>query len=220
MASKGIKGITIEIGGETTKLQKALDNVQKPIRNTQAELREVGKLLKLDPKNTEALAQKQTLLKDAIAQTKDKLDVLKTAEAQVQEQFKKGEATEEQYRALKREVEKTALELANLETAASQTETAIKALGQKAVLSGEDLEEAKEKAADFKETVGEMKDAAVAAGAALGAAFVGAATYATNFETECDKALNTVITQTGAANTEVEGLEETLLDIYVAPLSA
>lgn len=89
MASKGIKGITIEIGGETTKLQKALDNVQKPIRNTQAELREVGKLLKLDPKNTEALAQKQTLLKDAIAQTKDKLDVLKTAEAQVQEQFKK-----------------------------------------------------------------------------------------------------------------------------------
>ena len=59
-----------------------------------------------------------------------------------------------------------------------------------------------------------MADTAVTAAKALGAGFVAAATYATKFETDCDKALNTVITQTGAADAEVEGLEETLLRIY------
>ena len=59
-----------------------------------------------------------------------------------------------------------------------------------------------------------MADTAVTAAKALGAGFVAAATYATKFETDCDKALNTVITQTGAADAEVEGLEETLLSIY------
>ena len=212
--AKNIRGITIEIGGETTKLEKALSGVNKKVRGTQTELREVNKLLKLDPKNTEALTQKQTLLKDAVAETKEKLDVLKQAEAQVQAQFEKGEASEEQYRALKREIEKTNLELADLEEAAKQTDKAIADLGKKAVLTGDDLKEAEEKAGNFKEKLGEMKDTAIEAGAAIGAAFVGAATYATKFETDCDKALNTVITQTGAADTEIEGLEETLLNIY------
>ena len=111
--ANNIKGITIEIGGDTTKLDKALGGVNKQVRNTQAELREVNKLLKMDPTNTEALTQKQNLLKDAISETKEKLDILKTAESQVQEQFKKGEVSEAQYRALKREVEKTSLELAD-----------------------------------------------------------------------------------------------------------
>ena len=118
MANKGIKGITIEIGGDTTKLEKALSGVNGKVRNTQAELREVNKLLKMDPKNTEALAQKQTILSDAIEETKEKLDILKTAERQVQEQFQRGEVSEEQYRALKREIEKTSLELEDLEEAA------------------------------------------------------------------------------------------------------
>ena len=60
VANKGIKGITIEIGGDTTQLEKALSGVNGKVRNTQAELREVNKLLKMDPGNTEALAQKQT----------------------------------------------------------------------------------------------------------------------------------------------------------------
>ena len=105
--ANNIKGITIEIGGDTTKLDKALGGVNKNVKSTQAELREVEKLLKLDPKNTEALAQKQQLLTKAVGETKEKLDVLKTAEAQVEEQFKKGEVSEEQYRAIKREIEAT-----------------------------------------------------------------------------------------------------------------
>lgn len=177
--ANNIKGITIEIGGDTTKLQTALKGVNGDIRNTQAELRETNKLLKLDPKNTEALAQKQTLLADAITETKDKLDILKTAEAQVQEQFKKGEASEEQYRAVKREIEKTSLELRDLETAAAETEKAIKQLGDTSTLSGDELKKAEEKAGDFKETLGDLGEKAATAGKALGVGFVAAATYAT-----------------------------------------
>lgn len=214
MASSKIRGITIEIGGDTTKLDKALGSVGKKVRDTQAELREVNKLLKLDPTNTEALAQKQTLLKDAISETKEKLDILKTAESQVQEQFKNGKVSEEQYQALKREIGRTEIELANLEETAKQTDTAIAQLGKKAELSGKDLEDAKEKAASLDEKLDGLTDAAKNAATALGAGFVAAATYATKFETDCDQALNTVITQTGAADAEVEGLEETLLNIY------
>ena len=117
MARKGgnnIQGITIEIGGDATKLEKALSGVEGKVKSTQAELKEVEKLLKLDPKNTEALAQKQQLLSKAISETKEKLDVLKTAEAQVEEQFKRGEVSEEQYRALKREIEATEQSLKSL----------------------------------------------------------------------------------------------------------
>ena len=79
---------------------------------------------------------------------------------------------------------------------------------------GEELKEAQEKAGAFKDKLDGMADTAVTAAKALGAGFVAAATYATKFETDCDKALNTVITQIGAADAEVEGLEETLLSIY------
>ena len=214
MANSKIRGITIEIGGDTTKLDKALGSVDKKVKGTQVELREVNKLLKIDPTNTEMLAQKQALLTDAISETKEKLDILKNAESQVQEQFKKGEVSEEQYKALKRELGRTEVELANLEEAARQTDTATEELGKSSKLSGEELKEAEEKAGDFKETLGDLAGKAETAAKAMGAGFVAAATYATKFETDCDKALNTVITQTGAADTEVEGLEETLLSIY------
>ena len=114
MASKYIKGITIEIAGDTQKLTKALEGVNKQSRDLQGELRQVERLLKLDPKNTELLAQKQKLLADAVANTKEKLDILKEAERQVAEQFKEGKVGEEQYRAIQREVIKTEEELKKL----------------------------------------------------------------------------------------------------------
>ena len=83
-----IKGITIEIGGDTTGLDKALSGTNKEIRNTQSQLKDVERLLKLDPSNTELLKQKQKLLADAVGETKDKLNALKDAERQVEEQFK------------------------------------------------------------------------------------------------------------------------------------
>ena len=71
-----IQGITVEIGGDTTKLQTALKGVNTEIRNTQSQLRDVDKLLKLDPGNTELLAQKHRLLGDAVKETKEKLETL------------------------------------------------------------------------------------------------------------------------------------------------
>lgn len=79
MAGRDIKGISVEIGGDTTKLQSALQGVNKDIKNTQTQLKDVEKLLKLDPSNTELLSQKQKLLTQAISETKDKLATLKTA---------------------------------------------------------------------------------------------------------------------------------------------
>ena len=74
-----IKGITVEIGGDTTKLSKALESVNKNIKNTQSQLKDVEKLLKLDPTNTELLSQKQKLLAEAVSSTGDELETLKKA---------------------------------------------------------------------------------------------------------------------------------------------
>ena len=82
MAANRIKGITIEIGGDTTKLRTALKGVNTEIRNTQSQLKDVEKLLKLDPGNTELLSQKQKLLAQAVSETKEKLETLKIAAEQ------------------------------------------------------------------------------------------------------------------------------------------
>ena len=81
MASR-IQGITVEIGGNTTKLQNALKDVNGQIKSTQSQLKDVNKLLKLDPGNTELLAQKHKLLAEAASETKEKLATLKTAAGQ------------------------------------------------------------------------------------------------------------------------------------------
>ena len=78
-----IQGITVEIGGDTTKLQTALKGVNTEIRNTQSQLRDVDKLLKLDPGNTELLAQKHRLLGDAVKETKEKLETMNIVNTQM-----------------------------------------------------------------------------------------------------------------------------------------
>ena len=129
-----IKGITIEIGGDTQKLNKALEDVNKQGKSLQSELKQVEKLLKLNPKDTEMLAQKQKLLAEAVANSKEKLDRLKNAQEQVNEQFRKGEISEEQYRAFQREVAKAEQELAGFEKQLEATAKASKTLGEKCKL--------------------------------------------------------------------------------------
>ena len=102
-----IAGITVEISGDTTKLNKALETVNGTIKGTQNQLKDVEKLLKLDPTNTELLAQKQSLLTQAVAGTSEKLDVLKTAAQQAQTQLDQGKITQEQFNALQREIAET-----------------------------------------------------------------------------------------------------------------
>lgn len=89
--STRIKGITVEIGGDTTGLDKALKNVNNTIRNTQSALRDVNQLLKRDPKNSELLAQKQKLFQQAIKETSEKLNALKDADKQAKQQLDNGQ---------------------------------------------------------------------------------------------------------------------------------
>lgn len=105
--ANNIKGITIEIGGDTTGLDKALKGVNSELTSTQRELKEVDKALKLDPKNTELLEQKQRTLAKAVEATSQKLKTLKDAQAQAAEQLERGEIGQKQYDALTREIVKT-----------------------------------------------------------------------------------------------------------------
>lgn len=112
--AKTIKGITIEIGGDTTKLGKALESVNTKTKELRSELKGVNSLLKLDPSNVTLLKQKQDLLNQSIANTREKLNTLKTAQIQVQAQFEKGEITEQQYRDFQREIVATETKLKSL----------------------------------------------------------------------------------------------------------
>ena len=114
MANKNIKGITIEIGGNTTKLESALKNVNKVVYSTNSELRQLNQALKLDPKNTELLAQKQDVLKKNIAATTERLNTLKTAQSQMGSYASLTEAQKEQYRALSVEIAKGESALKNM----------------------------------------------------------------------------------------------------------
>ncbi|PEC65363.1 phage tail protein, partial [Bacillus toyonensis] len=102
-----IKGITVEISGNTVGLQNALKDVNKRSNDLTKELKDVERLLKFNPNNVEALAQKQKLLTQSIENTTKKLEQLKSAQQQVEAQFARGEIGEEQYRAFRREIEFT-----------------------------------------------------------------------------------------------------------------
>jgi phage-related minor tail protein len=143
-----IKGITVEIGGDTVGLEKALKDVNKTSRNLQSELRDVQKLLKFDPNNAELMAQKQKLLNDQVENTSKKLKQLQEAEAQVQAQFDKGDIKEEQYRAFQRELQDTQQflkhtenALADLKAEQNQVESSTKQLNQLFETQGKTLED-------------------------------------------------------------------------------
>ena len=128
--ANSIKGITVEIGGNTAPLQSALKDVDKTSRDVQSELKEVNKQLKFDPSNTTLLTQKQTLLKESISSTKDRLKTLKDAEKDVQEQFKQGKVSEEQYRALQREIISTENKLKGLQDQAGKSNAALSSISK------------------------------------------------------------------------------------------
>lgn len=206
-----IQGITVEIGGDTTRLTTALKGVNSEIRNTQSQLKDVEKLLKLDPHNSELLAQKQRLLTDAIGETKEKLEALKSAQQQVQQQFERGDITKDQYDALQREIIETEQNLKDLEKQAEDTNTSLSGFSQAA------------------EKVGKFGDAATSAGkkllpvtAGITAAGGASAKMAMDFEdamakvntiadtaevplSELEKAILDLSNQTGISSSEIAG---------------
>lgn len=129
MATNKIKGITIEIGGDTTKLTKALDTANKTSRDLQSELKQVDRMLKFDPSNVELLTQKQEILTEQIANTSAKLKTLKDAQAQVQAQFERGEIGADQYRAFQRELLSTESRLDALQSTLKKTNDELDGMG-------------------------------------------------------------------------------------------
>lgn len=168
MASKVIKGLTVEIGGDTTKLGKALENVENKSASLSKELGEINRMLKFDPKNTELLAQKQKVLADAVTETSKKLDTLKEAERQVQAQFERGEVSEEQVRALQREIIATEGKLNSYKKAAQETADQIEELGKESAEAGKDVGKVGDNAEDAEEGVSELDTAIAQIGTGFG----------------------------------------------------
>lgn len=182
-----IKGITIEIGGETTKLQAALKGVNSTINSTKSQLRDVEKLLKLDPTNTELLRQKQKLLGDQVKATSDKLEELKKAQAQMDASGV--EKNSQEYMALQREIIATEQELKNAEKAASEFNVTLAKVSATATKVSEGAAKAAEKTRALS---------TAAAGALTGLAGI-AYKAATNADD-----LNTLAKQTGFTTEELQ----------------
>ena len=210
MATKDrLKGITIEIGGDVTPLDQALKKVNDRTSDLSSELGEINRLLKLDPGNTELLAQKQKVLAEAVANTEERLKQLRDAEKQVQDQFERKEISAEQYRALKREIEAAERKLSSYKQAVRETDDAV----AEAATSTKQLAEETKEATDTMADAADRGFTALAAGAtAIVTALVGAAESTRDYRTEMGK-LDTAFTDNGfsvdaarGAYTELQGV--------------
>ena len=199
VAAGRIKGITVEIGGDTTGLSKALQSVNKQIRDTKSNLRDVERLLKLDPGNTELLAQKQRLLGNEIASTNDKLQTLRTAAEQANEALAKGDISQEQYDGLQREIAETEQQLKELEKTAKEFGNV---LSQQFKIAGEKMKEVGDKVSD----VGTKMLPATAAIAGIG-------TAAVKTTADFDTAMSKVRALSGAGEEDFQKLRDTALEM-------
>lgn len=211
--AESVRGLNVVIGADTTKLGKALSDVESKSKSIQQELRQVDRLLKFDPSNTTLLAQKQQLLAQQIENTSEKLNRLKSVQQQVNEQFQRGEISEGQYRAFQREVEKTEGQLRSLQSRLDETNSAIKqntstwgqlqeklnAIGQRSQEVGQRMQ------AVGQELAMSFGAAATAIGGALGFAVK----KSMDFEAQLDR----VGAIAGATPTEIKKLEQAALDL-------
>lgn len=196
MASKNLKGLTLQIGGDTTELSKALKKPDKDISDLQSKLKSVNQMLKFDPSNTELLAQKQRLLKEQITATEDKLKLLK--ETQKQFVTEGGNVDSKQYIALEQEIQKAESALKRLNSETSNVSANMQAFGEKAKQVG-----------DKFTSVG--KEVSKASAVAVGA---GVASY--KAWSEVDDALDSVAAGTGATGKKLESLQQTAKDVYTS----
>lgn len=205
MASR-IQGITVEIGGDTTKLGNALKSVNDKTKSLQNELKGVNTLLKMDPTNVTLLKQKQDLLNQSIAECREKLNILKSTQQQVQEQFNKGEITEQQYRDFQREIVATETKLSSLERQAKSFGSVgaqqVAAVGTKMQSLGQSIQNTGKKL--------------TVVSAAASAALVGIAKSAIDFETAFTGVTKTV----DGTDQELEDIRQGLFDLSEATASS
>ena len=204
-----IKGLTVEIGGDTTKLGKALENVNKKSRDLTTELGQVNKLLRMDPGNADLIAQKQQILAEAVENTRSKLNTLKEAEKQVQEQFQRGEVSQDQVRALQREIVATEQKLKGYESAAKEVADGNDRL---ALSAGDAADEMKDLGTSTDDL---LKGGLKALGAAVGAAIAGltaAAEQTRDYRMELGK-LDTAFTDNGFSSQAATGAYKELVGV-------
>lgn len=205
MASKKLKGITIEIDGNTTGLSDSLKDVNKNIYSVQSELREVDKLLKFDPGNAELAAQKQSLLSDVIDQTTEKLKTLRTAKEQADSKFASGEMQASQYRELEREIIATENSLKKLSGTSDNYKNSTNDLKNNVV----DLSSAMSALDKVAGTIsGVFKTIAASAGA-LGASLVAAETSTREYRTD----LSRLQENANAANLDFDNMKDNLSEL-------
>lgn len=194
-----IKGITVEIGGDTTGLNKALSGVNKKIKSTQSQLKDVERLLKMDPGNVKLLEQKQRLLSGAVEETKTKLDALKDAEKQVQQQFKDGIIDQSQLDAFNREMAATQQAF---DDATEKARNFGSVAGQQLQIAGEKISAVGDKVSGFGEKLMPTTVAVGAVGTAAAAAF-----------NELDEGYDTIIKKTGATGEVLDGLQQSMRNV-------
>ena len=194
-----IAGITIEISGDTSKLTSALKDVDKNLKNTQTNLRDVNKLLKLDPTNVDLLKQKQGYLTQAIGDTSERLTTLKTALQQMKDSDTSGKVTEQQ-KALEREIANTEQKLEGLK---KEYKDFGGVASQQLKVAGEKMKELGGKMTEVGKGLTTHVTAPIAA--------VGAGAVAS--WKEVDEAMDTVAKKTGKTGKELEGLQESAKNI-------
>ena len=192
MASR-IKGITVEIGGDTTGLDKALKGVNSTIKTTQSSLKDVNKLLKLDPANTNLVTQKQKLLKDAVNATKEKLEALKTAQEQARQQLEEGTLGQDKYDALQREIIETEEELRRLQQEAETTSSVLSKIDE----AGKKIEK-----------VGDTITGAGKAVMPVSTAVAGLGSVSIRTSADFDSAMSQVAAVSGAVGEDFDALRE------------
>lgn len=210
MAKKTIKGITVQIGGDTSGLTKALDKVDSALNATRRELREVEKGLKFDPGNTKLIAQQQEVLQKAIKESADKLHMLEDAQEKVDEAFKKGEISPEQYREYEREVEKTRKQLIDFEhqlkdtgDSADKSADGLKAAEKATKDVGNAADDASKEIGEFKDELkSDVQDAAKVV-AALTAAILAVGKASVDAGMEFDSSMKKVMATLGYTKEEL-----------------
>lgn len=193
MADK-VKGIEVQIGGDTTPFARSLKTLNSEIRGTQDRLKAVNQALKLDPKNTDLLKQKQKLLADQIGTTKEKLDKLKQSQQELSAKYEAGEIDKGKFDQMTAKVEKAEAQLKSLE---AEAENVRQNLGNAATHIGDSMQTAGEKIED----VGQKLKVVSAAAAAALTAIVGVTM-------DFDSSMSKVAAISGATGEDFDALRE------------
>lgn len=224
-SNKKIKGLTVQIGADTSNFNKAMEESNKKSRSLKSELSEVERLLKLDPTNVELVAQKQKILTEQVEESSKRLDILKQAQDEVNQKFKSGEIGEETYRNFQREVIKAENDLQKQKEAldkvkksADNTDTALSDASKEAEnLAKKDMSETKKELDDVKQSASDLKDVfkdTIAEASAIGGTLVAGAATAIGSANDNVKATNNLQALTGLSSDEVKEYKELIESVY------